>query len=340
MERNFKGVWIPKEIWNDKDLNWSEKLLFVEIDSLDNDNGCYANNEYFSKFFDLSKDRISKLISSLKFKGYIDVKLIYKPGSKQIEKRIINVNKTYSYKNIEGIVDNNLGYRRKQLEGIGENNEDNNTYTNNIDNNITNNIKNVTNVTFPEKFIELYNRYDGAKKDIGTEYDKWIEKCNWDCDYDLLLKRLKAGNKQPFQSWLNKFRTKPSKFPKIIIEEYQIFHEIQTGIKKSDFKPQEIVSLENISRQIESAVKSKLGGNESDLEHNVRQSIQLIFQNWDKIDNFYQKQIKPNQIESNLTLIFKQIKDAHKSVNKIGRISVEEFNNIGSTIDFEKYNNY
>lgn len=96
MERNFKGVWIPKEIWNDKDLNWSEKLLFVEIDSLDNDNGCYANNEYFSKFFNLSKDRISKLISSLKSKGYIDVKLIYKPGSKQIEKRIINVNKIFN----------------------------------------------------------------------------------------------------------------------------------------------------------------------------------------------------------------------------------------------------
>lgn len=127
MQRAFKGVWIPKEVWLDKSLGWSEKLLLVEIDSLDNDEGCWASNEYFAEFFNLSKDRISKLISSLKKKGYVTVDLIYKDGTKQIDKRVVKITDRY---------------RRKQLEGMGENNdtplgenaEDNNTSINNTDN--------------------------------------------------------------------------------------------------------------------------------------------------------------------------------------------------------------
>ena len=34
IERDFKGIWIPKEIWLDSNLTWSEKMLLVEIDSL------------------------------------------------------------------------------------------------------------------------------------------------------------------------------------------------------------------------------------------------------------------------------------------------------------------
>ena len=120
IERDFKGIWIPKEIWLDSNLTWSEKMLLVEIDSLATlEKGCFATNEYLSDFFNLSKDRISKLISSLKSKGYIEVKLIYKKDTKQILKREITT----------------IGYRQKQLEGIvnnadrgiGENNEDINT---------------------------------------------------------------------------------------------------------------------------------------------------------------------------------------------------------------------
>ena len=123
MQRDFKGVWIPKEIWLDDNLGWSEKLLLVEIDSLaSNEKGCFATNDYFADFFKLSKDRISKLISSLKNKGYIEVELKYKKGTKQIEERLITT----------------IGYRQKQLEGIVENNEDNNTVNNNTENNTYN----------------------------------------------------------------------------------------------------------------------------------------------------------------------------------------------------------
>lgn len=96
VNRDFKGVWIPKEIWLDNNLGWSGKLLLVEIERLLTENGCSASNEYFAKFFNLSKDRISKIITELIKKGYITSTLIYKNGTKQIEKRVIRTIRRYS----------------------------------------------------------------------------------------------------------------------------------------------------------------------------------------------------------------------------------------------------
>ena len=73
-ERNFKGVWIPKEIWESDELTLREKVFLVEIDSLDGDDGCYASNDHFAKFFGLSKNRCSEVINSLSDKGYINIK--------------------------------------------------------------------------------------------------------------------------------------------------------------------------------------------------------------------------------------------------------------------------
>lgn len=91
MDRDFKGVWIPKEIWLNQDLGWSEKLLFVEIDSLAKNGQCFASNEYFGKFLGCHKKHISRLVSNLVETGLIRVELVYKPDSKQIDKRIIHV---------------------------------------------------------------------------------------------------------------------------------------------------------------------------------------------------------------------------------------------------------
>ena len=32
-QRQFKGIWIPKEIWLNKELTMQEKMILVEIDS-------------------------------------------------------------------------------------------------------------------------------------------------------------------------------------------------------------------------------------------------------------------------------------------------------------------
>ena len=126
MERAFKGIWIPAEIWLNENLTLLEKVFLVEIDSLDNENGCYASNEYFANFFKLSKNRCSEVIKSLEKKGLISIKYIYKKNSKAIDKRVIKVfdNSNTPIRNLDRPI-------RKIEEGYSENCEDNNTVFNN-----------------------------------------------------------------------------------------------------------------------------------------------------------------------------------------------------------------
>lgn len=73
MERDFKGVWIPKEIWLDTRLNALDKVILTEIDSLDDgENGCYATNQYLSEFCQCSVTKVSTAISKLQEYGYIE----------------------------------------------------------------------------------------------------------------------------------------------------------------------------------------------------------------------------------------------------------------------------
>lgn len=71
--RDFKGVWIPKEIWLSEQLSLMEKVLFVEIHSLDNERGCFASNRHFAEFFGVSERQIQTYIAALKAKGFITV---------------------------------------------------------------------------------------------------------------------------------------------------------------------------------------------------------------------------------------------------------------------------
>lgn len=70
--RDFKGVWIPKEIWLNEELTMLEKVIFVEIDSLDGPEHCYASNEYFATFCNCSESKVSKAIKKLKELGMIE----------------------------------------------------------------------------------------------------------------------------------------------------------------------------------------------------------------------------------------------------------------------------
>lgn len=89
MKREFKGIWIPSEIWCNKDLSWTEKIMLREIDSLqDNqEGGCYASNSYFAEFFQLSKSRVSEIVSCLVRKKYVRSLLLKYKDAGQIKTR-------------------------------------------------------------------------------------------------------------------------------------------------------------------------------------------------------------------------------------------------------------
>ena len=118
-ERDFKGIWIPREIWLASELTLLEKIFLVEIDSLDNDQNCYASNAYFAEFFGISKGRCTQVIKSLEAKGFIQIQLIR--DKNVITKRVLRV------------VNKLNTPLSKTKQGYLENAEGNNTYLNNTD---------------------------------------------------------------------------------------------------------------------------------------------------------------------------------------------------------------
>ena len=79
MDENIKSSYysiLPAVVRYDKDLTANAKLLYGEISALTQKNGiCFATNEYFSRLYNLSERAITRLICSLKNKGYIKVEI-------------------------------------------------------------------------------------------------------------------------------------------------------------------------------------------------------------------------------------------------------------------------
>lgn len=192
LKRDFKGIWIPKDIWLDEDLSVMEKLVFVEIDSLDNENGCFAGNEHFSKFFSLSKNRCSEIIKSLESKGFIDCKYVYKEGTKSVEKRVIRCIR----KPEEGIRYSDRGIRkidrgiRKTEGGYSENREDINTSFSNTLINTFNNKDYMVNVP-----LSGVSDVDSKIEEFWSSYPKKVGKV-------LVQKKLKTLLKNDLDSLL------------------------------------------------------------------------------------------------------------------------------------------
>lgn len=77
-ETEFKGVWIPKEIWESDKLNPTEKCLLGQIYSLDNGQGCFASNLHQGKCLQLSVGTVNNILRSLRERGFL-VNLQLKP---------------------------------------------------------------------------------------------------------------------------------------------------------------------------------------------------------------------------------------------------------------------
>ena len=146
--QKLKGLWIPAEILLNENLSDKEKIILAIILYLSEETkSCFASNKYIANIVKVTHERVSKIISSLKDKGYVNIKLKYKTDSKEIEERQIipiveNINR-YSQKIQEGIEENNYPDSQKQLYPMGENDKD-----------IINNIKNK----------KIYNSSNSNKK--------------------------------------------------------------------------------------------------------------------------------------------------------------------------------
>jgi hypothetical protein len=73
MNRDFKGIWIPREIWLRSELKPLEKMLWSEIHSLFNrdQGGCYATNEYLANFLGVTERYVRGMLKRLKDFGFL-----------------------------------------------------------------------------------------------------------------------------------------------------------------------------------------------------------------------------------------------------------------------------
>ena len=158
LNRKTKGLWIPIEIWEDKNLNWNEKILFLEIDSFTSkDNDCFISNKYISNLLGVSETSANKILSSLIKKGYV-IKTNF-DGRRRFVKSALSFTTNQGCDLQQGCVEvcNNIP---------------------NIDNNIDN-IKEDTNVSKKENEFEFEVE---SKNDDYIKFRKWMkENCPF-CD--------------------------------------------------------------------------------------------------------------------------------------------------------------
>ena len=93
-----KRKWVQFKITKDdfkKDLLPSEALILKAIQALDKGQGCFATNNYFADYFNLSPITVSRMIKKLEEKGYISIYLERK--NRNEKKRTIRPISTVHY---------------------------------------------------------------------------------------------------------------------------------------------------------------------------------------------------------------------------------------------------
>jgi len=137
---NLKGIWIPIEILTDKKLSDKEKTIYAIIIYLSRENNyCYCTNKTISELLNITVTQVSRLVNSLKNKNYIDIELIYKENSNQVEMRklvpIQKLRDTYlqkvqypPHKNVNTPIDENVKDNKYNNKNINKYNSTKQNY--------------------------------------------------------------------------------------------------------------------------------------------------------------------------------------------------------------------
>lgn len=179
-DRDFKGIWIPAEIWLNDNLSFMEVILLAEIDSLANQDGCFASNDYFAKFLGVSEVYVSKAISNLTKKGL--VKQVAFNGRSRVLKTTLKEYKPALNKSITL----KQKYEADSYNSIRQSNTKVLPY-NIVDNKANNNI--VSDETQPTKKVafksptvaevEAYGKSKGFKKTNYLDFWEYYENKGW-----------------------------------------------------------------------------------------------------------------------------------------------------------------
>jgi hypothetical protein len=149
---NYYAI-IPAEVRYSENLTPNAKLLYAEITALSQKDGsCWASNKYFSNLYNVSTVTISRWISSLVENNFINREIVYKKGTKEIDKRYLQLC--------------NGGINKNVSTPINKNVKDNNTSINNTSINISNRRKD---------FVLNVMTFDYDKNILNSFVDYWTE---------------------------------------------------------------------------------------------------------------------------------------------------------------------
>ena len=144
---------IPADVRYSENLTPNAKLLYAEITALSQKDGsCWASNKYFSKLYNVSTVTVSRWISSLVENGFINREIVYKKGTKEIDKRYLQLCNGGINKNVNAPINKNV--------------KDNNTSINNTSINISNRRKD---------FVLNVKSFDYDKNILNSFVDYWTE---------------------------------------------------------------------------------------------------------------------------------------------------------------------
>jgi len=149
---NYYAV-IPAEVRYSINLTPNAKLLYAEITALSQKDGsCWASNKYFSNLYNVSTVTVSRWISSLVENNFINREIVYKKGTKEIDKRYLQLCNGGINKNVNAPINKNV--------------KDNNTSINNTSINISNRRKD---------FVLNVMSFDYDKNILNSFVDYWTE---------------------------------------------------------------------------------------------------------------------------------------------------------------------
>ena len=111
---NLKGLWMPIEILTDKNLSDKEKHIYSLVIFLSQEKQyCFCTNKTISQLLNISVTQASKLVNSLKTKGYINIEMVYKENSKEVDiRKLIPIEEKFKDNkyNINNNKNNKKGY--------------------------------------------------------------------------------------------------------------------------------------------------------------------------------------------------------------------------------------
>lgn len=199
MHREFKGIWIPKEIWLNEKLSLREKCLLVEIDSLSNGKkGCFATNEYLGNFLGISSGSLANLLTDMRKRNLINT-VTDALGTRYLS--VTNAAKAPSQKSEPRSQKGEAGVHKKVKVGVHEkvnidiqSNNINNNIIPNLDKQLREDEKKTTQKKEVKKLIEFKDT-DFGSQDWNVAQAAWMNALGTspdfhNCDWEFYKRRI------------------------------------------------------------------------------------------------------------------------------------------------------